>query len=244
MTLGTLNFVTVYQLLHRGPRELARSGQVRIFVVLSLAGALLLLALAAAPSFDSLGKAARVAVFEAVSAATTTGFSTTSYAGWPASSWLVLTLLMLVGGGAGSTAGGIKHGRVYLLWRVLLWELRRPFLPRQAVNRPEVTEGALRMPVTDEDVRRVAVFLFAYAGCYMIGTLVLSASEYPLPDALFEMASALGTVGRSVGVTAPDTPPLVLGTEILAMLLGRLEIMAVLLGLQRLLVDARAALRG
>jgi trk system potassium uptake protein TrkH len=51
---------------------------------------------------------------------------------------------------------------------------------------------------------------------------------HPLDDSLFEMASALGTVGLSVGVTAADAPAPLLLVQTLAMLLGRLELLVVL----------------
>jgi trk system potassium uptake protein TrkH len=62
----------------------------------------------------------------------------------------------------------------------------------------------------------------------------LAAHGYSLADALFEFASAQGTVGLSVGVTAAGAPPLVLWTETVGMFLGRLEILIVLVGLAKL----------
>jgi len=77
--------------------------------------------------FSVIGKSFRVAIFEPVSALTTTGFSTTSYNNWNATGWIVLIILMLIGGGTCSTAGGIKQYRIYLLYKSLIWELRRSF---------------------------------------------------------------------------------------------------------------------
>jgi trk system potassium uptake protein len=57
---------------------------------------------------------------------------------------------------------------------------------------------------------------------------VLAACGYSMRDSLFEFASALGTVGLSVGVTSPDMPDIALWAEIIAMFLGRLEFMAVI----------------
>jgi trk system potassium uptake protein TrkH len=58
-----------------------------------------------------------------------------------------------------------------------------------------------------------------------------------LQDCLFEIASALSTVGISVGITAPNAPASVLGVEMAAMVLGRLEFFAVAIGLLKLFGD-------
>ena len=54
---------------------------------------------------------------------------------------------------------------------------------------------------------------------------------YNLQDSMFEFASALGTVGLSVGITSANTPAVVLWTETIGMLLGRLEIWIVFIAL-------------
>ena len=74
---------------------------------------------------------------------------------------------------------------------------------------------------------------------YAAGVLLLWACGYSLGDSLFEFASALGTVGLSVGVTAAGMPDVALWAEILAMFLGRLEFMVVIVSLLKLGRDGR-----
>ena len=71
------------------------------------------------------------------------------YGDWSGLGWLVLIVLMLIGGGTGSTAGGLKQYRVYALYRGLLWELRRRRLPRGAVTEPDVWVGDSRRFLKD-----------------------------------------------------------------------------------------------
>ena len=70
-------------------------------------------------------KAFRIAIFQTVSAITTTGYQTVTYENWNGIGILILIVLMLIGGGTNSTAGGIKQFRVYALWKMLLWEIKR-----------------------------------------------------------------------------------------------------------------------
>lgn len=65
--------------------------------------------------FESLSKSIRVAIFEIVSAISTTGFSTVGYTDWNDFGFFMLVLMMIIGGGTGSTAGGINQYRIYIL---------------------------------------------------------------------------------------------------------------------------------
>lgn len=241
MLLGNLSFVTAWHLWRGRWRTVARNGEVRLLAVvipLSVAGLFLLTSRALYPQLD---KSLRVALFEAVSALTTTGFSTVGYGDWNAFGVGLLIVLMLIGGGTCSTAGGLKQFRVHLLWRLLVWEGRRALGPRSAVLVRPVWEGRRRVFVEDAQVVRIAGFAFLYLGTFAGGVLLLCACGAGLEQALFEFASALGTVGLSVGVTAAGMPAAALWAEILAMFLGRLEFWVVIVGLVKLGRDARSA---
>ncbi len=236
MLLGTLNFLTVYTLFTGKLRAVVRNSEVRLSGVLLLAGVGLLFG-ATGGLYTSLPDRLRAVVFNAVSALSTTGFSTVDTRPWSSLGWLVLIVLMLIGGGTGSTAGGIKQYRIYVLFRGLVWEVRRLLLPRRAVTEPDVWRGEQRQFVTDSHLRQVALFVFLYLAVFLVGSGLLAAYGYPLQDSLFEFASALSTVGISVGITAPDAPAGVLWAEMGAMVLGRLEFLTVAVGLIRLLRD-------
>jgi len=70
-----------------------------------------------------------------------------------------------------------------------------------------------------------------------LGVLVLCACGYSLQNALFEFASAIGTVGLSVGVTSAGMPDVGLWAETIAMFLGRLEFIVVIVTLLKLFGD-------
>lgn len=242
MLLGSLNFLTSYTLLRGKWRAVVRNGEVRLQGFLILLGALVLLLGVTLAHYPSLAKSVRVAIFETVTASSTAGFSTVGYLGWSELGWLVLIVLMLIGGGAGSTAGGLKQYRLYVLYRGLRWEVRRMFLPRTVITEPDVWQGEQRQFLNDTHFRQIGLFVFVELAVFLLGSAVIAAHGYSLRESFFEFASAVGTVGLSVGVTAADAPPGLLWTEIAGMLLGRLEVFTIVVGLLKLAADARAIL--
>ena len=243
MFLGSLNFLTAYMLWRGRWWAFLRDSEVRFvaFLVPIVAGLLLLIV--CRYLYPTVGKSLRVAVFETVSCMTTTGFSTVSYtdpqAGWNSFGILLLIGFMIVGGGTGSTAGAIKQFRVVVLAKSILWETRRGLLPSSAVVENYVWHSGDRDYIDDRRIRQVATFATLYLLTLVIGTAILAAHGHPLSHALFEFASAQGTVGLSVGVTAPDAPGAVLWTEIAGMFLGRLEFLVVFVAVFKLVRDLR-----
>jgi len=242
MLIGNLSFVTAWFLWRGELRLVSRNGEIRLMAVLIPISAAALFLFTCRALYPQLGKSLRIAVFETVTALTTTGFSTVGYGNWNAFGFLLLIMLMLIGGGTCSTAGAIKQFRVYLLWKLLLWEIRRALLPRTVVMERPLWEGDHRVFVDDAMVRQVGVFVFLYLVTYLFGVMLLCACGYNLGDSLFEFASALGTVGLSVGVTSPQMHDVALWAETLAMFLGRLEFMVVIVSLLKLGRDSRLML--
>lgn len=238
MVLGTMNFLTAWALARGKLATFLRNGEIHLAVFLTAAGAVSIFASVAA-LFPEAAKAVRVGLFEAVTALSTTGFSTVGYAEWPVLPVFVLLLLMLVGGGTGSTAGGIKQYRIYILARGLAWEVQQRVLPAAAVTEREVWVGDRRRFLTPEEIRAAGVFVFLYLATFVLGAGVIAAHGYSLTESLFEFASALGTVGLSLGVTAADAPLPILWAEIAGMLLGRLEFFTIAVGVARIVQDGR-----
>ncbi|MEO0457355.1 MAG: TrkH family potassium uptake protein [Cyanobacteria bacterium P01_A01_bin.114] len=242
MIFGGLNFVTIYLLFNRKFKSVINNGQVRLqLLIVPVAAAIILLGMAIG-LYPTLGKAVRVALFETVTALSTTGFSTVGYGDWSSLGWMIMIGLMLIGGGAGSTAGGIKQLRIYILYRALRWEISQMLKPSQAVSEPSIWQGEQRKYLRDAQIRQVGLFIFLYLVLYAIGSTVIAAHGYPIQDSLFEYASTMGTVGLSIGVTAADAPVTVLWTQIVGMFLGRLEFFTVFVGVAQLIRDTRPVL--
>lgn len=241
MLLGTVNFLTSYAVVRGRWRVLLRNSEMHVlYFLLAIAIPTTLFGVTLG-LYPTVGKAVRVAVFETVSALSTTGFATVSYLPWPSLGWLVLIGLMLIGGGSGSTAGGIKQSRIYVLTKAMVQEIRRPLLPRNTVLEVSFWLGEEKRFLSANHIRSEALFSFFYLCVFSLGTAVLTAYGFSLRDSLFEYASAISTIGLSVGVTSPTAPPGVLWALSVGMFLGRLEFFAVFTGLAKLLLDGRSA---
>ncbi|MBR5273448.1 MAG: TrkH family potassium uptake protein [Clostridia bacterium] len=169
----------------------------------------------------------REAIFNIVSVMSTTGFSTVNYATWGGASHgvvvLLMILVMLVGGGTGSTAGGIKQFRIAVALKSAVWEFKRKFLPERTVKSNYIIRPNGKFFVQDRFLVDVYNYIVAYIVLWFVGTFIVCVSGYGFSDSLFEISSALATAGASVGVVSPDMPVQVTWTVIVCMVIGRLE---------------------
>ena len=178
-----------------------------------------------------LGAGLRHALFNAASALSTTGYATMSYEGWPSCAIGLMILLMLIGGGIGSTAGGLKLTRVYLILRMMGQNINKKLLPQRCVDAPTYVKAQGRTKIDGELCSDTVGFVGCYLLLFVAGALLLTLTAgCDLERAMFEFASALGTVGLSIGLTGPTTNNATLIVEMIGMILGRLEIFIVLTG--------------
>ena len=154
------------------------------------------------------------------------GFSTAGFSVGPVSGHVallpLLLIAMLIGGDVGSTAGGIKVSRVIMLFRMVKLSILRVRVPPSAVT--YLTEGGAR--VDGERIIVVTALLVSYLATMLIGWVIFLASGVPALSGLFEIVSAISTVGLSQGVTGADMAPHLKLTLVVLMLLGRLEFIA------------------
>ena len=244
MFLGTLNFLTSYFLLRGKFKAVVRNGEVRLMALVIPLCVLIVFFGIAIALYDTAGKAVRVSIFEIVSALSTTGFSTVGYSDWNSLGWTIMIILMLIGGGTGATAGGIKQFRIYALYRALLWEVKRMMQPKNTVTEPDYWQGDRRSFLNDSQIRTIGLFIFLYFLLFFIGVIITAAYGNPIADSLFEYASSLSTVGLSIGVTSADAPVGLLWTQIVGMFLGRLEFFTVFVGIICLFKDIPSIFSG
>ncbi len=164
----------------------------------------------------------RQASLLAFSAQTTAGFSNVDVASLDDGSKLALMLAMTIGGGSGSTAGGIKILRLLIFLQVLRLIIMRSGLAPHAVMKHTIGGRRAKEPELHD-----ALFLI----CLFILVIVLSWFPFLLMgydplDSLFEVVSATGTAGLSAGVTSSDLPSFLKAVLGVDMLMGRLELVA------------------
>lgn len=158
----------------------------------------------------------------AFSAQTTAGFSSMPCGQLDAGSKLVLIFSMLVGGGAGSTAGGFKLLRMLIAVSVFRLIILRTCLPKHAVIEPRLAGRRLQ----DDEIQAALLLIVLFVAVVSLSWLPFVVMGYSPLDSLFEVVSATGTAGLSVGLTSATLPSLLKGILCVDMLMGRLEIMA------------------
>jgi len=226
MLLAGTNFALHYRIFAgRAVRALA-DGELRLYLLLVGAGTLAVAWLLRGSGADE--PALRTALFQVVSLVTTTGFATADYALWPALAKFLVLPMLVVGGMAGSTSGGLKTLRLLIGLRTLrafLLRLVRPFTVR-----PVRYAGRA---VGDDVVSAVAVFFMAYFGLAVVAGAVVAAGGYDPLTALSAALTALGNVGPGLGAVGPAETfaPLSAAAKIalcFCMIAGRLEIFTLL----------------
>ena len=231
MLIGTTNFAVLLLLLRGKWRQAIQVSEVRfLFVLLLIFVPLMALSLSSELGMG-FGEGLRHGLFNASSALSTTGYATMPYESWPSFAIGLMILLMLIGGGIGSTAGGLKLSRVYLILRMIGQNINRKLLPQRCVDAPTYVKAQGRTKIDGELCSETVGFVGCYLLLFVAGALLLTLTAgCDLERAMFEFASALGTVGLSIGLTGTATNDATLIVEMVGMILGRLEIFIVLTG--------------
>ena len=137
-----------------------------------------------------LGERIQAALFQSVTPRTA-GFNTVDISGMSGASLSLIILLMLIGGSPGSTAGGIKTTTL----AVLLGNAVATFRHRDSVQ-------FFGRRVECHAVKTAATILTMYLALFFLGGVFISVYEnLPMSSCLYEAASAVGTVGLSLGIT-------------------------------------------
>ena len=168
---------------------------VPVLILIGFAGFLLLDTTAAFSSLP-LGERILAALFQSITTRTA-GFNTVDQASLSMTSrWLIL-VLMLIGGGSGSTAGGIKVTTAFILFIVLF---------RGVNERGDIR--FLHRRIASADVSKAAMFFLKAISLLFVSILLLGiveythSSDFTASELVFESVSAMGTVGLSMGITS------------------------------------------
>lgn len=166
----------------------------------------------------------RLTLFQVSSIITTTGFATADFNLWPEYSKHVLVLLMILGGCAGSTAGGFKMSRVIILWKSFVAEIKSLMNPKQIV-----TVRVNGEVVNEKTLSSARTYCAAYFIIICVSVLLLSLNELDFTTNVTAVLACFNNIGPGLNLVGPmanysvysDTAKLLLA---LLMLTGRLEI--------------------
>jgi trk system potassium uptake protein len=233
MILAGTNFALHYLALQGKFKQLWRSEEYRKYLyILGFFSLVIAIFLVVKTGMDY-EKAFRDALFQVVSIVTTTGYSTSNYMIWPGGLWSFILLLMLVGGMAGSTGGGIKVIRQLLLFKNAGKELKRALHP-QGIIPVRLNNEA----VSQDIIYKVMAFFQLYILVFIFGALILSFLGLDFETAMGASISALGNIGPGLGNVGPAGnyayfPAAGKWFLSFLMLLGRLELFTVMILITR-----------
>lgn len=228
MLLGGMNF-TLHFMAWRSfsLKPYLKDSEVRAYITFLFCLSLVTIAylLYIRPLAD-VGLSLRDGLFQSVSIATTSGFTTTSYQNWPTFLPVLLLFASFVGGCATSTGGGLKVIRVLLLVKQGAREVRRLIHPNAMFS---IKLGGRSLP--DRVVNAVWGFFAAYVAVFTLLMLILLATGLDQVTAFSAMAACMNNLGPGLGDVSTHYGPINSVAKwvlIAAMLLGRLEIFTLL----------------
>ena len=223
MFLFGVNFNLFYLSILKQFRRVFKSEELWVYVGI-IAASVILITIDIYPLLGSIGESLRESGFTVVSIITTTGFVTADYSKWPAFSQFIVLLLMFTGACTGSTGGGLKVGRLIILFKAGIRQLKR------AVNPQRVKCLRLDGAVLEEEVvSSTNSYFLIYMLIIGVSTFIISINEFDILTSLTSVITCINNVGPGFGAVGPvdnfsifsDFSKIVLSIN---MLVGRLEI--------------------
>ena len=224
MLVAGLNFMILFQTWHGNYSALGRNTVANTYFCIILTAFVMLLPGVASRGESGVDEWLTYPLFHVVSAITSTGFGVPGTDHWGPTAQTVTIFLMICGGCAGSTTGGIKVDRLVVMWQNLRNETRVTAFPKRMY-----VVSLYGSALDNSLVSRVAAFCTVYFLILGLSAVIVTFVGYSLEDSLFMVASCIGCNGLGFGATGaeggfgllPDTVKWLLTAD---MLLGRLEI--------------------
>ncbi|MED5418717.1 MAG: TrkH family potassium uptake protein [Verrucomicrobiota bacterium] len=232
MILGSTSFLIYLMIVKRNWQRLRRLEEVRWYFFLVVMGILGMWVVGSWGGGMSAGESLRGAAFTIVSIASTTGYSTVDYGQWPVAVYFILLVLMLVGGCAGSTSGGMKVSRLILLLRAAWQEIVKAFRPNQ-ILRMQVNGNPIDDVFRAQTVLFVALFALIALVSMVVVAVIETAHGIDFDTTVSSVLATFGNIGPGYGEVGPagnygDLYPTTQVLLSLLMVLGRLELYVVL----------------
>jgi len=228
MLLAGTSFPLMYLTVTRRPLAMARDEEFRFYLGVTVVATAVLAVLLIREQGAEVGDGVRLAAFQAASLISGTGYASEDYDLWGEAARTVLIFVMLVGGCAGSTAGGPKAIRHLLVGKHIVRELKRVLHPRAVV--------ALmykRRAVSDDIMRSIFMLVALFMGAYFAFGMVLVFMGHDMVTAFSASVAIVGNIGPAFNQAGPMGSFAVFGDVekilmILGMWVGRLEILTVI----------------
>ena len=230
MILSGINFSLYYFILKGSFKSFFKDQELRLYLgILGVAIAFVTISLLSQGIYTSFGEALRFSAFQAASVMTTTGFATADYNNWPMFAQVVLLSLMVVGGCAGSTGGGIKVSRFLIGFKTMKYTFKRILHPN-ACYLVRINDKK----VESETVLNVLAYFFIYIIVFIVGVIIISLNGFDFGTTFTSVLTTLNNIGPGINVVGPagnfsTFSDLSKITFSILMIIGRIEIYPILL---------------
>ena len=227
MLLSAINFgLHFIALQRRNVRVYAQDSETAFFITVIASATVVVCCLLLTTETLGLEDSVIHGLFQTISIATTTGFTTQDFSVWPLFLPILLLILSFMGGCVGSTGGGMKAMRILLIFRQGVRELRQLLHPNAVIP---LKLDARR--VQTEVISAVWSFFAVYMFCFVLIWLALLATNLDFISAFSAVVATMNNLGPGLGEVADhygvvsEAGKLVL---CIAMLMGRLEVFTLL----------------
>ena len=251
MVLGATNFVLHFMLLLGRFKKVGKDIEIRTFGIIVLVFVpLMFMAFffsrvsQFAVTNYTVGQSFRYGFFTFISCITTTGYSNVpSTMTIPSVAFLILTICNVIGGGMGSTAGGVKFYRIGIAGKSYYWTLRARLSPRRYMYPTYISRCGETKEISKDDSNEAFGYILLYIIVMLVGAYLVSVlGHYDFGSSLFEFSTALSGTGLSNGITAgvngfAPANTAVMWVIIVGMFAGRLEILVIYYALFRVVRD-------
>jgi len=228
--LGSIPFISYLKFVQGNRKIFFRDVQIKgLIYLLSISIIIMFFYLLLINYESSLFDKIRISSFNVISILSGTGYVTDDFGLWGKFSLIFFLLLMFIGGCAGSTACGIKIFRLQMLLIFLKNQIKKIISPNSVI-----ISKYNNQKISDNFLNSVIIFIFTFLFIFLLIAMLLSISGLDFITSISGAASSISNVGPGLGdVIGPngnykDIPDLSKWILSIGMLLGRLELFAVL----------------
>jgi trk system potassium uptake protein TrkH len=227
MIISGMHFGVIYSTITGHPKAMFKSPIIRFYLITMGTGTVIVTAsLLLNGNYSNFFDAVYNSAFQVAAIASTTGYATADSTSWHPVAMCVLIYFSAQCACAGSTSGGIKVDRIYILWRSIIAQLKMRQHPNAVVS-VRIANNVIDSGRVSAAMTYISLYLFIT----FTATFILSMFNIDLLSGFTASLSFMGNVGPGIGQysslgnysTLPDTVKL---TYPIIMLLGRLEIYA------------------
>lgn len=235
MFFAGASFMLQYKVItQRKPSLLWKSEEFRVYTVIVLVMASLIMAVLVAQNGYEIKQAVTDALYQVISITTSTGSANVDWTKWSFVPQALLFIVMFMGSCASSAGAGIKMTRWLLIYKTMKNSLVKILHPNAVVN-----VKLDNVTISHEILSQTVVFVFFYFLCFAIGAVLITIFEQNTTIGITSSISGLGNIGPAFGnVIGPmgsynSLVPASKVVMIVCMLVGRLEIIPFLVMFQK-----------